>query len=179
MASINTNSGIKNSYTVIENKLMAGSNPVSLSNAVTYQNLLYLYKNKINVLINLTNKSIFEKMSFINYTNTIKRFYEEHGVDVEIYRLGIKDFSIPKQEYMIEILNTIDKSISNNKKVYVHCMGGLGRTGTVIGCYLISKNITENNNALNYISLLRTGLKGSSPETEKQRKMVENWKHKL
>jgi protein-tyrosine phosphatase len=34
---------------------------------------------------------------------------------------------------MVRILNQIDMCIKYDKPVYVHCWGGKGRTGTVIG----------------------------------------------
>jgi len=36
---------------------------------------------------------------------------------------------------MHEILDTIDAALSAKRIVYVHCWGGVGRTGTVIGCH--------------------------------------------
>lgn len=166
---------IKNSYIVIENKLFAGSNPVVLDKTQTKNNLSELAENNIEVIINLTNKSTFEKLGLINYSDIIKNFYSNINKNIKIERFGIKDFTVPDKNHMLEILKTIDNYISQNKKLYIHCMGGIGRTGTVIGCYLISKNITDNGNALKYISQLRTGLKSESPETQKQKKMIEEW----
>jgi protein-tyrosine phosphatase len=37
-------------------------------------------------------------------------------------------------ELMTTILDAIDESMTAGKPVYVHCWGGMGRTGTVIGC---------------------------------------------
>ena len=47
---------------------------------------------------------------------------------------------------MQDILDLIDESLSLDKPVFFHCWGGIGRTGTVLGCYLLrSKMATELN----------------------------------
>ena len=38
---------------------------------------------------------------------------------------------------MSDILDAIDAALRDGKTVYVHCWGGVGRTGTVIGCWLV------------------------------------------
>ena len=38
---------------------------------------------------------------------------------------------------MASILDAIDAALDGGKTVYVHCWGGVGRTGTVVGCWLV------------------------------------------
>ena len=38
---------------------------------------------------------------------------------------------------MRSILDAIDAAVSQGRRVYVHCRAGIGRTGTVVGCYLV------------------------------------------
>ncbi len=170
---------LKNTYIVIEDKLFAGSNPVSINRIRTKKNLLELYKNDIEVFINLTERSFFEKLCLINYEKEITEFYNSLNKKVEIYRFGIKDFMIPEKEYMIKILNKIDECLKENKKIYIHCIGGVGRTGTVIGCFLVRKGIVTNSEALFYLKNLRKNLTKESPETSKQKQMIKMWQTDL
>ncbi len=58
--------------------------------------------------------------------------------------------------------------------MYLHCFDGIGRTGTVVGCYLVRQGMTGNE-ALEQIDRLRQGtLDGwnESAETEEQRHMI-------
>ena len=58
---------------------------------------------------------------------------------VTVERISIPDYDIPSSpDVMMEILNRLDAILSNNpnNRVYVHCRGGIGRTGTVVGCFL-------------------------------------------
>lgn len=166
---------IKNSYQVIDNKLIAGSYPVSVNKIKTENNLTELCNNNIEVFINLTEKSVFEKIGLIDYQSQITYFYNKLAKKVEIYNYPIKDFSVPTKEYLLEILNKIDDCLKKNKRVYIHCMGGIGRTGVVIGCYLVYSNIVKNTEALDYLKKLRKHLGKESPETLKQKKMIEEW----
>jgi protein-tyrosine phosphatase len=69
------------------------------------------------------------------------------------------------------------RSISNNRPVYVHCRGGRGRTGTVVGCYLVRHGLTGQG-ALERIKELRRNEPTGhlpSPEAREQVEMVLSW----
>ena len=78
---------------------------------------------------------------------------------------------------MTRILDTIDTALAMGQSVYVHCAGGIGRTGTVVGCYLVRHGM-PGEAALEEIMRLRQVMPhgGSlSPRREPQRQMVRNW----
>jgi protein-tyrosine phosphatase len=61
---------------------------------------------------------------------------------------------------------------------YVHCWGGIGRTGTVVGCWLVAREGLTTDAALQRIAELRkdTPDRGlGSPETKLQRRFVLQW----
>jgi protein-tyrosine phosphatase len=63
--------------------------------------------------------------------------------------------------------------------VYIHCWGGRGRTGTVVGCWLIRHGIAEEKTVLEKISELRRfdpRAHFPSPEMPGQIRMVLSWK---
>jgi protein-tyrosine phosphatase len=87
--------------------------------------------------------------------------------------------SVPSSDTMTEILNTIDKAISDGKCVYVHCWGGIGRTGMVVGCYLVRHGM-PNEQALEKVNqLFKTRpadpYHSRAPETDAQVEFVRNW----
>ena len=43
---------------------------------------------------------------------------------------------------MAAILDAVDDALSAGRGVYVHCLGGIGRTGTVVGCWLVRHGLT-------------------------------------
>ncbi len=59
------------------------------------------------------------------------------GPPVTYSRRPIRDHDLPRQPAeMLEILDELDEALAAGHRVYVHCRAGIGRTGTVIGCYL-------------------------------------------
>ena len=78
---------------------------------------------------------------------------------------------------MKKILNNIDRAVAKGSCVYVHCYGGIGRTGTVIGCWLVRHGLTGNQAIAKIGSWRRDTPDGwrESPETDAQRQMVRDW----
>jgi len=91
--------------------------------------------------------------------------------------MPIRNFDIPTPAHMLNILDAIDRALLKQRMVYVHCLGGLGRTGTVVGCYLVRHGM-DGDAALRHIRTLRKVTpfpKSLSPETDAQRRMVQMW----
>ena len=106
----------------------------------------------------------------------------------EVGRYAIRDVYIPTEELMVEILDAIDDDLAGGHNVYVHCWGGVGRTGTVVGCWLIRHGYATAADVLEVISDLRIGDAGrgpnagrgetrESPETLEQVDFVVGWEH--
>jgi protein-tyrosine phosphatase len=52
-------------------------------------------------------------------------------------RTPIRDGGCPTIDELRAILDRIDAELARGEVVYVHCGGGHGRTGTVVGCWLV------------------------------------------
>lgn len=93
-------------------------------------------------------------------------------------RLPIRDGGCPTAVEMLAILDRIDTELADGQVVYVHCWGGHGRTGTVVGCWLVRHGAAPAE-ALARIRELRRDVPDSdwlpSPETGAQREFVLSW----
>ena len=99
--------------------------------------------------------------------------------DVHCYRHAIRDLSAPTPALMTEILDAIDASLAAGSPVYVHCWGGVGRTGTVIGCWLLRHGHAAPDSVLDVLMTLRKQDRERrhrmSPESAEQQRFVKRW----
>jgi protein-tyrosine phosphatase/uracil-DNA glycosylase len=97
-----------------------------------------------------------------------------HGI--ELHRLPIRDLHIPADKLVRATLDLIQTRVAEGKRVVVHCnsIGGLGRTGTIAGCYLVSTGMPAPD-ALATLRRLRGGKDDRCPEILDQRKFVRDW----
>jgi hypothetical protein len=81
---------------------------------------------------------------------------------------------------MVFILDAIDNSVKAGKPAYVHCRGGVGRTGMVIGCWLLRHGLAEPSDVMDVLMRLRKQDRERgdrmSPETTEQRTFVRQWR---
>jgi len=90
----------------------------------------------------------------------------------------IVDMGTTTVPHMSRILDDVDAAIAWGGAAYVHCWGGLGRTGMVVGCWLMRHGLDEGD-AIARIAELRRDLADGlvpSPQTAAQRAMVAAWK---
>ena len=55
---------------------------------------------------------------------------------VRYRRFPIRDMDVPSQERLAEVLDALADSGAAGRPAAVHCWGGIGRTGVVVGCHL-------------------------------------------
>jgi atypical dual specificity phosphatase len=78
--------------------------------------------------------------------------------------LPMADFTAPTLEQVEQALTIIDDFLADGLPVAVHCGAGLGRTGTILACYLVS----QGSSAKDAIELVRMKRPGSIETTEQE-----------
>jgi protein-tyrosine phosphatase len=86
-------------------------------------------------------------------------------------RVPVRDFTVPGEEQIVGALDLIDAELEAGGVVYVHCWAGCGRTGVVVGCWLV-RHGADPALALQRIAEIRGP---GCPQTVEQRQAVLAW----
>jgi hypothetical protein len=166
------------SYWVVPGQLLAGFYPGDLHRDGAIAKIDALIDCRIRSVVDLTEDNGDGVNGLRPYAQLL---YERAAGKREVVtwaRMPIVDMGVPSKIAMRLALDFIDRSLHYDRPVYVHCWGGLGRTGVVVGCYMARHHIAVGQAALERIELLRKNEGASymdSPQTEAQRQMVREW----
>jgi protein-tyrosine phosphatase len=166
---------IPNSYWVIPGQLLAGEYPGAWDIEYSRQRMDAFLQAGFNTFINLTSPD--ELTPYVAILNEQAGHFD---ISTNHQHFTIGDFSIPTPTHMKSILDAIDKALADRQKVYIHCWGGVGRTGTTVGCFLVRHGKTGQE-ALDQLTswwqeVPKRLVHPHTPETEEQIEFILNWK---
>jgi predicted protein tyrosine phosphatase len=166
---------IPESYWVESGRFLAGEYPGGFDLEAIRCRMDKFLEARITTFIDLT-----QPHELVTYEAILKEQARAYGLIVTYQRISIQDHGTPSYETMTHILNTIDSALTSGQKIYVHCWGGVGRTGTTVGCYLVRHGRTGEQ-ALSQIAewwqdVPRHITHPNSPETDEQSEFVRKWR---
>ena len=86
--------------------------------------------------------------------------------DINYLHVHSNDMGVPEFDDLVSTVDFIHTRITNNEPVMVHCLAGLGRTGTILACYLIKYQKMSADDAIQKIREERSGSIQSFPQEE-------------
>ena len=152
-------------YWVRPGRLLAGEYPGARESADAAAKVRGLIAAGVTAFVDLT-----EDGELLPYAHLLPPMVEHR-------RMPIRDVNVPTVPEMVRILDRLDEQLAAGHVVYVHCWGGVGRTGTVIGCFLARHGLSGVE-ALEEVRRLRRPSRKAwrdAPETREQRAMVRDW----
>ncbi len=138
---------------------LAGSGDVSgwgrSDSSLLRQNLAWLEKLGLRSIVTLTESSLDESV--------LKEF------DIVYKHIPIMDMSAPQLASINEFVAFSGDCLEINKPVLVHCSAGLGRTGTMLSCFLVNTGMDP----LDAIAKVRKRRPGSVETLEQEMRVLE------
>ena len=86
--------------------------------------------------------------------------------DVNYLHVHSNDMGIPEFSDLVNSVDFIHQRITNDEPVMVHCLAGLGRTGTILACYMIKYQKMSTQDAIDHVREKRHGSIQSYPQEE-------------
>ena len=165
---------IKNCYWVVPGKFLAGEYPRDKEDGTSQQKAAALVDAGVRAFIDLTRTD----EGLLPYDQFLEPYA---ALGVSHQRFPIRDASVPHSPELTKaILDAIDEQLGQGRLVYVHCWGGVGRTGVIVGCWLARRNGGDGPAALAELQQLWQACPKSmtrpSPETREQEAYIKKWR---
>ena len=86
--------------------------------------------------------------------------------NVNYLHVHSNDMGVPEFDDLVSTVDFIHRRITNNEPVMVHCLAGLGRTGTLLACYLVKYQKMSAGDAIQKVREERPGSIQSYPQED-------------
>jgi hypothetical protein len=156
-------------YWVVPGRFLAGPRPCGT------ERLREILNERIDVFISLQPPG---ERGTKDYSRALHRLAARLQRRVRFLRRPIPNGGVYSPEQMSKLLDTIDCLLAAGHNIFLHCRAGDGRTGLLVGCWLVRHGLSGKE-ALRRIEILRSHDQElrmwSSPQTLWQCDMVRQW----
>ena len=159
---------VPNSYWVVPGRLLAGEYPSGEQAEATRARIKLILRAGIDAFLDLTQ------------LGELPEYQSLLPGGVHYLRSAIADTRTPTDPAQMRAIQVhLHAMLAGGRRVYVHCRAGIGRTGTVIGCYLAEQGL-DGPGALRELNRLwrqseRSASWPAVPQTIEQAEFILGW----
>jgi len=159
---------LPNTYWVVPGRFLAGEHPVGTTEEDTRRRVASLRSAGINYFLDLTE---LDELPAYRHLLPPETTYMRHA---------IPDMDIPETVTQMQVIQTrIRAALVSGRCIYVHCRAGIGRTGTVVGCFLVEQGLAGRPAVKQLNVLWQQSGRAKSwpkvPQTFQQTEYIERW----
>ena len=169
---------IRESYWVVPGLLLAGEYPYSFVEEEGRRRLQAFLDAGIRLFVDLTEARESGRTGPLDpYAEALGEEAAARGLEVRVVRHPVRDMGVPADGGLERIVAELEGAVDRGEAAYVHCWGGIGRTGTAVAAFLARRHGVSGDEALAMLADLWREVPKSadfaeSPQTEEQRRAV-------
>lgn len=166
------------SYWGVPGQILAGFYPGDRDPVVALNKLNALLECGVTHVCSLMERTEVDHAGrrFEEYGPALWELARQRGRAMALLQSPIRDVSVPTAAQMTTTLDAIDQVLAGGGVIYVHCWGGRGRTGTVLGCWLARHGERDALGKLADLTAVKREHFRQVPETAEQQQFVRNWR---
>jgi hypothetical protein len=171
----------KNTYWVLPLKFLAGEYPGDKDPVKARKKIKQFLAAGVRHFVDLTERGeLTECGQLVPYDSILSEEARNASITATYQRFPIRDNSVPSDsKHLAEILFAIDRRIREGGALYLHCWGGVGRTGLVVACWLQEHGRTPDDAlaelSAKWSTVEKIYRKSESPETPSQVSWIKTW----
>jgi hypothetical protein len=167
---------ISECYWVEPGRVLAGEHPGHWDETLARRRLTGLLDAGITAFIDLSAPGDVVRP----YLAQLEKVCGDRGVVIDYISHPLPDGLLPDEpDEIAAVLRSIHAAVAQGERVYVHCSDGVGRTGMIVGCWLVERGFDPEDAldelARRYATMNKAKTHRVTPSTREQAEWVENW----
>lgn len=167
---------INECYWVEPGRLLAGEHPGHWDPSVVRRRMTALLDAGIRLFVDLS-----EPADAVHpYKAILEKVCRDRGIYAQYLSVPLRENAVPEHmEDVVFVLGAIHSELISGGRAYLHCSDGVGRTGMVVGCWLVERGCDRESAldelASRFAAMNKASKFRSTPSSAPQADWVERW----